>query len=257
MEAPDLSAFPPKPGRLQWLAPLVVLVVLIAVLGAIIVLSRRAGTSDAPPEAGPFQRPALTHPTEAWDVSDSDGSRLALARGSGGNSSSRDLPLVDTMSFDGLLPATIADVQVGDWITAIGVPNDVRSFAIKAMVDIPGGGTPDHDGFLRTPGGFAGNEALRDPVQQPFAGGVVQSIDGTTVTVQGLAGTMQFDILPGAPLRKLKKIAASDIHPGDRVAYASGADESTMAVLVFPAPPPDVPKPAGAGGQQPSGASLP
>ncbi|OAI44471.1 hypothetical protein AYO38_02080 [bacterium SCGC AG-212-C10] len=249
-----MSAFPGKPaGKIAWIAPIAVLAALLLVFGAIIVLSRRAAVSDAPAEAGPFQIPALAHPVDTWDVGDGDSSRLLLARGSGGNSESRELAFAAGMSFEGLVPGALEDVKVGDWLTAIGVPNDVRSFAVKQMVLIPGGGKPDEDGFLRSPGGFTGSEAARSTAEKPFAGGTVEAINGTVVTVRGLAGEMQFDILPNAPLRILRKIATSDIQPGDRIAFAAGANEATMSVLVLPSPPPTAPGGPGAGQRPQSG----
>jgi hypothetical protein len=88
---------------------------------------------------------------------------------------------------------------------------------------IAGFAGPDADGVARSPGGFAGHEASRDPAERPVLGGVVERLDGNQATLRTPGGNVTLDLSATAPLLRLEAAAPDAIHEGDRIAYRPGA----------------------------------
>ncbi len=211
-----------------WMAPAVLALVVLAALAAVLVLARRAAAPDVPPEPPAFQTPAPARPVVALDVLQVGGGRLAVSDGS------RDVALSPNVRVEALRPEPAAGVRTGDWLAVIGVANEVRNFSIRSLVLIEGG-TPDAEGVLRSPAGFAGHEAARDQAERPLLGGVVERVEGQRLVLRGPTGPVTVDLSPNAPLRRLVSVRPDEIHEGDRIAYAAGtALGDAIGVLVLP-----------------------
>ena len=212
-----------------WL-PLMALLLLIAgAFATVLLLSRRAAAPDVPPEPPAFQPPGAARPISVHDVQQVVAGRLTLSDGS------RDVPLAADVRVEVLRPTPPEEVRIGDWLAVIGIANEVRNFSIRSLVLIPGGGPPDAEGVVRSPGGFAGHEASRDQAERPLLGGVVTASDGRTVTLQGPTGSVRIDLAPNAPLRRLAEGRPDEVREGDRIAFVgSGRVGDARAVLVLP-----------------------
>jgi len=205
------------------------LVAIVAAFAAVILLARRAAEPDVPPEPVAFRPPAPAHPVIALDVQQASGGRVSLSDGS------RDVTVAQDARIEVQRPATAAEIRPGDWLAAIGVPNEVRNFSIRSLVLIAEPAAPDADGVVRSPGGFAGHETSRDPSERPLLGGVVEAVDGPRVTLRGPTGPIAVTLTPNAPLRRLSQGGTGDVHEGDRIAFI-GADAlgDARSVLVLP-----------------------
>ena len=221
---PRRRAFPP------WIAPLALLLGLLALFGTVILLARRAAAPDVPPEPPTFERPSPVRPVVALDVQQAGAGRVTLSDGS------RDVPLDSALRVEALRPATAEQIRPGDWLAVIGIPNEVRNFSIRSLVILPSPAQPDQEGVVRSAGGFAGHEASRDQNERPVMGGVVTAVEGRRVTLQGPAGPMTVELSPNAPLRRLTEIRPDEIREGDRIAFSAGSGRVTDArsVLVLP-----------------------
>ncbi len=236
-----------------WIAPVAIVLALVIGLGAIVLLSRRAAAPDAPPEAPAYTAPAKSSPMQAYDVQSVSGTTIRVAAGADTSTGAvtKDLETTATTRFETLQPIANGDVAVGDWLQIIGVPNQVKAFAIRTVIVTAGGGTPDAEGFVRSPGGFVGFEATQDANERPVLAGRVTAIssrEGTTETAQGLkpvtytvltlegpSGVFTVDLQDGAnvPIREIVARTREDVTDGDRLAYAAG-DGPVAAVLVLP-----------------------
>ena len=244
----------PSPERRDlrvWIAPVILVLLLVAGMGAIVVLSRRANTTEAPAPAAAFVLPAPARPITALNVSEVSGSTIKLSNADKSSGIGRDLPASEAIRWEVLQRIAPADVKVGDWVTIIGIPNAVRSFSIRSVVVFPAGSKPGEEGIVRSEGQFAGHEAAQDPLEKPVFGGTVMSLgsrDGTTevarglrpatytvVTVQGPAGTFTLDLQNETTFALSRLVAgqASDVKDGDRVAFVP-TDGVPAAVLVLP-----------------------
>jgi hypothetical protein len=213
----------------SWLAPTVLALAVVAALAAVLLLARRAAAPDVPPEPAPFQAPEPARPMSALDVIQASDGRLALSDGS------RDVAFRPDARIEVLQPATATQIRPGAWLAVIGVPNEVRNFAVRSLVIIDAAAAPDGEGVVRSPAGFAGHEAARDQAERPIVGGVVERVDGQRVTLGGPTGPITVDLTPAAPLRRLVQGQAGDIHEGDRIAFAAGRPAADApAVLVLP-----------------------
>lgn len=212
-----------------WLAPAVLALAVLAALLAVLLLARRSAAPDVPPEPTAFRPPAPARPVTVLDVVQESGGRLALSDGS------RDVTLNQADRIELLRPETPAQIRPGDWLAVIGVPNEVRTFAIRSLVLIEGGGAPDAEGVVRSPAGFAGHEAARDQAERPVLGGVVERVEGNRVTLRGPTGPVTVDLTPAAPLRRLVPAQPGDVREGDRIAVPAGQRVAdAAAVLVLP-----------------------
>ena len=225
-----MTALPRRRAFPAWIAPLALLLALVALFATVILLARRAAAPDVPPEPGAFERPSPVRPVVALDVQQADGGRLTLSDGS------RDVPLDSGVRVEALRPATAEQIRPGDWLAVVGVPNEVRNFAIRSLVVLPSPGAPDHEGVVRSPGGFAGHEASRDQNERPVMGGVVTAVDGRRIVLQGAAGPITVELTPNAPLRRLSEMRADEVREGDRIAFSadSGRVTDARSLLVLP-----------------------
>lgn len=250
-----VSANPAPGGRdlKPWLAPVAVVLALVIGLGAIVVLSRRAAAPDAPPDPPSFTAPVKANPVEAHNVQSVAGGTIRIASGAdaSGGAVLKDLEATASTRFDLLAPMVNSEIATGDWVQLIGVPNQVKSFAVRSVIVTPGGGQPGEDGLVRSPGGFVGFEATQDPNERPVLAGRVTGIasrEGTTETARGLrpvvytvltlegqSGTFTVDLQDGGavPLWKVTAGSRESVQDGDRVAFRQG-ESPVSAVLVFP-----------------------
>lgn len=254
-ESAAIAATPPGGRDLKpWIAPIAVVLFLVIGLGAIVVLSRRVAAPDAPSNPGPFSPPAAARPMQAFDVQGIAGDTIRIASGGSTGSSgavTQDLSATPSTKWEFLEAVANADIQAGDWVQLIGIPNPVRAFSIRSVVVTAGGGTVDAEGFVRSPGGFLGFEATQDANERPILAGKVTAVasrQGTTETARGLkdvtytvltlegpSGALTVDLQDGADiaLYRIKAGTQADVRDGDRVAYPAG-DGPATAVLVLP-----------------------
>lgn len=224
-----MTAAPAHRALPAWLAPAVLLALVIVAFTSVLLLARRAAAPDVPPEPPAFRAPSPARPITSLDVQQAAGGRLTLSDGS------RDAQLAQGARVEVLRPAQPTEVHTGDWLAVIGVPNEVRNFSIRSLVLLADPSTPDAEGVVRSPGGFAGHEASRDQSERPLLGGVVSSFDGRRITVQGPAGPLAVDLSPNAPLRRLVEGRPDQIAEGDRIAFPAGNPISdARGVLVLP-----------------------
>jgi hypothetical protein len=101
--------------------------VLLAAVAAAIVLTVR-GQEDGPPRVGAFTPPSPAHPATAQDVQQVRGNVLTLAGGAGP---------VDVTPPSGtpvylVQPAGMDAAAPGDWVTLIGISNEVLTTLASA-----------------------------------------------------------------------------------------------------------------------------
>lgn len=225
-------------GRLRapWLLPVVLVLVALVTLGAVVVLSQRVGNERLRPDPPPFSY----QPNEATvrlTVKQAGAGKLTLVgdapKGEAAPPAREIAPGAGTR-IEFLRPATAKSVAVGEWMAVIGVPNEVRSFSIHAVVLIPDASSPDADGVVHSPGGFAGHEAAAEAGDRVVLGGPVEAVDGDRFTVRTGAGPVTFTLTDSAPLYRIEAGTVDEVHEGDRVAIhaADGASEAPGALLV-------------------------
>jgi len=229
--APAIAAVPRQGLTPAWLAPVVVVAALVGGVIAVLLLARRAAAPDVPPETPAFSAPVPARPTIALDVQQSEAGRLTLSDGT------RDVVLRPDVRVEILRPIAAADVSDDDWITVIGIPNEVRTFAIRSIVVNAAPRPEDGERLRRSEGGFAGHEASRDLNERPLIAGRVVARDGARLRVDGPAGPVQVDLAARAPLYRLEESTPGAIREGDRLAFdASNTGIASAAyVLVLPA----------------------
>jgi hypothetical protein len=212
-----------------WLPPVLLVAAIVAAFAGVLLLAQRAAEPDVPPEPAAFQPPVPVRPVTALDVQQAAAGRLALSDGS------RDISLADGAGIEILRPATASDIRPGDWLTVIGIPNEVRNFSIRSLVLIADPSAPDGEGVVRSTGGFAGHETSRDQSERPLLGGVVESVDGVRVVLRGPSGPVTVMLTPNAPLRRLEQGRPDQVREGDRIAFV-GTERLSDArhVLVLP-----------------------
>ncbi len=229
----------------QWLVPLVLGTLVFAGVIAVIVLAQRAGTSDAPPEPGAFVVPAAIGQTVAFDVQQAQAGKLNLASPAGPQAfrfkaNLRDLILPDGTPVEVLTASKATDIQPGDWVTVIGVFNEVRNFTIRSIVVIRDPGKPLDDGFVRSPAGFLGNEASKDQSERPILGGIVQSVGEKSLSLVSSTGAVTVTLLANPPVYRVVAATTSAIAEGGRAAFLVPGDtgvETAKGVLVLPSQP--------------------
>ena len=219
-------------GRLPvWLVPLTFAVLLAAAITAVIILAGRAAAPDVPSEPGAFESPAPARPVVVLDVQQVTNGRLTLSDGS------RDLALDPNVRVEALRAETADGIRAGDWLTVVGVSNEVRTFSIRALVLFSAGGAVDAEGIFRSPAGFAGHETALDQIERPLLGGIVERVEADHVVFTGPSGPVTVRLTPGAPLLRLMPAQPSDIREGDRIAYHTSGGErlsDAAAVLLWP-----------------------
>lgn len=226
----------PRPSRFPWLVPAALLVALATVLVAVVIFARESGKSDAPPAVGEFQRPpALAY--SGYDVERSENGVLKLTAGSGQLSVSIDMQLNATHRVWLLEPIAIGDIKPPLVVNVISVPNEVRNYTIKLLAFAPAPASINFDGpFIPLADGFAGYEPSREVTERAVVSAILVTFDGRNGVTNTSTGPGTIYIDPGAPIRFLRAGLPSDIKPGDRVAFHSGADgkpDPAQGVLVL------------------------
>ncbi|MFN0146102.1 MAG: hypothetical protein ACKVT1_06295 [Dehalococcoidia bacterium] len=198
----------------------------------------------------------------ALDVKSRDGTRLTLTEQRGETAVQQDLLLTETTRVERLRPITPDEVKAGDWVTLIGIPNEVKSFAIHTVVVVPGAGGEQVDGAMRSPAGFLGHEVSRNPNDRPLLGGIIQGVQGkpcpaptgvgqgpgpgqpeaatptqvpecSDIQLTVSTGSATVHIMTGARFYRLESVAVDDVKEGDRIAGVFSGPPPA-AVLVLP-----------------------
>ena len=244
----DAEALIPRRRPLrQWLAPIVLGTLVLAGVIAVVVLARRAGTSDAPPEPAAFVVPPAVGQTVAFDVQQAEGGKLNLASPLGPEAARfkanvRDVTVADGTPVEVLTPSKVADIQAGDWVTVIGVFNEVRNFTIRSVVVIRDPGKPLDDGFVRSRAGFLGSEASRDQSERPILGGIVESVGEKSLSLVGATGAVTVTLSANPPVYRVVAATTAAIVEGGRAAFLVPGDtglEAARGVLFVGARPAD------------------
>ena len=147
----------------------------------------------------------------------------------------RKLTITAGLRIERMTPITTADVRVGEWLTAVGIPNQVKNFAVRALVLLPGGGTPASDGFVRSAGGFVGHESSQSQDDRPILGGTVERIEGSTIVLTTVAGTVNVRAEAGTPIFRLEAGSAKDVGEGARLAGTFGESDPVSILVQRPA----------------------
>jgi hypothetical protein len=109
-----------------------------------------------------------------------------------------------------LAPADAGAVTAGATLAVIGVPNEVRNAAIRAIVvGDPGNPLPA--------GPFGGHEALGERFALPIVVGPVVRVEEGRAVIRTGAGEATVWPGEGAPVFRVREVEIDDIGPGDRV----------------------------------------
>jgi hypothetical protein len=223
--------------RASWVVPLGFGVVVLGTLIAVVVLSQHVGKSVSRPAAAPFVLPADTSGIVRLDVKQAGGGRLTLAAPPvKGQAAPPDHELTPGAStrIELLTPiGGVGEIKQGEWVSVIGIPNEVRNFSIHSVVVLPAGGQLGADHVMRSAGGFGGNEAAPGGKEQVIVGGPLERIDGLLLTLTYPAGPVQVQITDRSPLFRLEAGTVDQVREGDSVA-AKGltASDAPTAILV-------------------------
>lgn len=220
-----------------WIVPAGLVLVTAATLIAVIVLSRVVGNEHLRPAAPPFTYTPAQGYTR-FSVKEAAEDKLTVVAdapdGAPAPAPEEIVPGPGT-KIEALQPIAAGAIAVGDWVSVIGIPNDVRNFSIHAVIDMAASGTPGLDHILRSPGGFEGNEASSNAADRVIFGGPVNAIQGTTLTLGGPSGPITLALATAPPLYRLGSVSLSAIHDGDRVSII-GSAASPAAILAQPVP---------------------
>lgn len=211
------------PGRPAWTGAALLAGGLVALAIAAAVVPMLLSRESQPPQAGPFVPPGEPYRmTQVVEVS-----------GSGPVLEDRSLDLTGA-EIARAVPAGIADLRPGETIVVIGVPNEVRNYAIL-LIAIAVTAESGRDGVPpRVFGTFSGHEVFGTDAA-PVAWGTIASAEGNRITLEGPGGSAELVVGEGAPL---VRFAAADWHslaPGDRVAAAIDASGKVRQAFAVPA----------------------
>jgi hypothetical protein len=211
-----------------WLGSGLLLLVLAGILVAVY-LGRRGPSLAAAklPPVPPLQgAPGLLR----GDVGTVGSGNFSVINGAG---DARTVSVGPSTRVEALVRSQPSSVAVGDYLTVGGIPNQVYSFAVKLVVDIPAAeAQPAASGPPRSKGGFTGWEAYADPRQMPEVYGRVESIDADGFHLSGTLGPITVKLDDGSALRRLTSGGLDLIHGGDHVALAP-SPSPPPAVLAF------------------------
>lgn len=183
--------------------------VLLAVLGS----ARLSSQTSAPPEPGPFALPAGAG-YAAYDVVGVEGAVLRLS----GSGDALELEIPEQTPAWRLVEADSAGIDPGMAIAVLAVPNEVRNFAVRAIVAGEGGEAG------RPAGQFWGHEVAREAGVLPVITGTVERVAADRVEVRTAAGPATIWLTAAAPLYLAVRAGPGDIAAGDRVAFVTDAD---------------------------------
>ncbi len=225
------------PARLNapWLFPVVAFVAVVAVLAAVVFLSSRIGADDLPPAAPAFEPPPAAALPPRYTVKQATGGTVSVledAVAGQGAPGSRELSPAPGTPIEVLRPVAVADIQPGDVVGVIGVPNGVRNFSIRTVVIYPTG-TVIRDGGAASAAGFAGHEAAVDIADRVVMTAVVRANNDGLLTLDGAAGPVSLQLKAPGNIYRIGGGAVADLRPGDRLAVA-GAGDAITAILVQP-----------------------
>jgi hypothetical protein len=226
------SVEPDRAGWRWWLGPVLLGGVLLVIVVGVVALVRH-GADQAPPSVGPFTLPAPARLSVALDVQQVRGNTLTLA-GAAGPTDVAPPPGIPVYVLE---PARITEAAPGDWVTLVGISNEVLNFTIRQVLIIPAsaGAQPDADGIARLPFGLAGHETARDPRERPLLSGRVEQAGSRELRLTVRGQTATFEVADGSPVRRLAPANLAAIREGDRIAFAPshpGGDVSTATGLI-------------------------
>ena len=224
-----------SPGFRAWIAPGAALLVLVALLGAVVVAARITGDPALPPAAPALIVPSPARPTVAYDVERAQGDQLVVAAGQDVERQRFEITVPPGTAIDVLEAIEPGAIAPGDWVTVVGVKNEVRNFAVKMVVVLPGGGTPDGEGWARTAAGFIGDEVARETREVAILGGIVTAVRPGAVVIDS-GGPVTVTLAPDAFLRRIRPGVPADLRDGDRFALhddGSGKPNLAQGMLVL------------------------
>ncbi len=226
----------PRPSRYPWLVPAALVLALSAILVSVVLFARESGKSDAPPAVGEFQHPpALGY--LAYDVERAENGAIKLTTGAAQQTVSIDLQLNASHRVWLLEPVAIADLKAPLIVNVISIPNEVRNYTIKLLAFAAVPPSINLDGpFIPIADGFAGYEPSREITERAVVSAILETFDGRNGVTNTSTGPGTIYIDPGAPVRLLRSGSPSDIKPGDRVAFHTGAGgkpDPSQGVLVL------------------------
>ena len=253
---PTFDAPPKRDAIPRWIIPIVLAVLLVAAAIGIVIVAGQQGGEDAPPAPAPFEPEVhLGVSYRQFDVRQVDGSVFTVSSLTASEEELLSFELSETARLELLDHATVEDIELGQWITVIGIPNAVFNFSITTIVIIPDF-IAGANNLATTPGGFYGHEAgrplVKGDVLRPTVGGEVIAIavpesddnEFTTepllvVTLAGPDGEIELELFASAPLMLQRQASPSDIQSGDRIAvHAISADDPSRAGSVLISRPP-------------------
>ncbi|GIW15921.1 MAG: hypothetical protein KatS3mg063_1774 [Tepidiforma sp.] len=191
-------------GVRQLVLPIGAAVFVVVALGAVVAAAQRTGNGDAPPTPGPMTLPRTVGYATLTVVRTEPG-RLVV---SGGGVA--ELPVGAGTRAWRLEPADADAVETGAAMAIIGVPNEVRNAAIRAIV-------VGEAGSAGPAGPFGGHEALGEPTALPLITGTVTGVENGRATVRTAAGEVSVWLGPGAPVFRVRETGVEALQPGDRV----------------------------------------
>lgn len=224
MEQPALAQRPWTARQL--ILPVAAAAGVVACLVAVIIAARQTGGGGAPQEPGPMAMPAGAG-YAAFTVERAEAGRLAVSGGTGAS----ELTVPPGTRVWVLEPAGPGDIRPGMQAAVIGVPNEVRNAAIRAIV-VGEGGTAG-----ATAGPFAGHEALGEAAALPLVTGRVERVEAGRMVLATAAGEAAVWFAEGAPLFAARERTGEAIGPGDRVGVlldAAGQPDPAAGLLVLP-----------------------
>ncbi len=196
--------------------------VLVIALAGIVLPNAMFGRAE-PPRAGRFSPPTPDPSLVVLEVVQAGEQGVVLSDPA--FSVPGDLPL------ERLEPAAPSELSAGDDVIVIAVPNEVRNFALTAIVihrrSPPAAGVPPTSEL-----GFAGHEPAQDRGWAPVLWGTVTGIEGQLVGLATPAGEATLELGAGAPLLTPRRIAPAELVPGDRIAIRLEAGQPVSAIAL-------------------------
>jgi hypothetical protein len=222
----------------SWLLGAGVFLAVAGTLVAVVFLSQRVGSDDIPPAPPPFAYTAPETGVTRGTVRQvtAAGFSVALDAPAGQPQSTVEISLAPATTVELLRPARAGDVRPGDWLTVVGIPNEVRNFSAHAFIAIPQPYTVDGERAARTPGGFAGHETATNERDRVLLGGEVVRVEGNVIVLRGPAGEVRVEVVNAAtaPLYRLAAATPADVRDGDRLAIRGVPGGAPAALLAQP-----------------------
>jgi hypothetical protein len=252
----SIDAPPNRDSIPRWIIPVVLGALLVAASVAIVIVAGRQGGIDAPPLPAAYEPDSLLGSSYGqFDVRQVDGSATTLSALSAAEEDLFTVQFSETARLELLEHVSVDVIELGQWITVIGIPNEVFNFSIMQITIFPDFQTGS-DNLATTAGGFYGHEAgrplVKGDVLRPLMGGEVVSLtpiepdeDPLTrdvimeVTLTGPDGDIVLELFADAPLMMLREATLADLESGDRIAvHASTADDPASAGSILISRPP-------------------